>query len=252
MSVEGDFLYHYTTFATFEKILLSRCIRFTRLDYLEDMYEGHSKLSNVKKCVFVSCWVNTDEELIPHWKIYGDVKMRQGIRIGLPSCNLFDEIKHKRDTGESFIKLREPFKNWDNSSDWNALLYGPYRVEYVEQWPEPVIGDDKKSKVPWSGIGIKKLCKYTFEQETRFRITPPENSRTTFDQGQERHNDMLKKYIPQAIYIDHPITEQAFKKMQVMYSPLTEESRVKTIQLLCENYGLLGQPERRQLPILSV
>lgn len=260
----NNFLYHYTSFSTFEKILSSNRIRFTRLDKLEDMYEGHSDLlSNTKKCVFVSCWVETDEDLIPHWKIYGDVNMRNGIRIGLPKNNLFDNIQHSRDSNDHFISLVPPIKNWNNDNNWNALLHDSHEVTYVNKLSDSASLNNGTANLDWSTVGLAKIRQYEFEKETRFRITPPKDgslynyiksdgssSQEPEDLAYVQNPDIPKDANGEDVYyIDSPIKAEAFKKMKVMYSPLTEEARVETIKTLCKKYGIQEEPEKSKLPI---
>lgn len=76
-------IHHYTSIATLEAILLSRRLRFTRLDQFDDVLEAQTIAGiDFGAQFFASCWVKKDEEDIAQWSMYGDGQ--RGVRISLP------------------------------------------------------------------------------------------------------------------------------------------------------------------------
>ncbi len=77
-----ELIHHYTSIKTLELILKNRCIRFNRLDRVDDLSE-HKALRKYKldKYIFVSCWTEDAEESIPLWNMYSDGM--KGVRISL-------------------------------------------------------------------------------------------------------------------------------------------------------------------------
>lgn len=76
-------IHHYTDINTLALILKNKCVRFNRLDQVDDMSEAQATNKfNLAQYLFVSCWTDAAEESIPQWHIYSN-KMT-GVRISLP------------------------------------------------------------------------------------------------------------------------------------------------------------------------
>ena len=77
------YLYQYTTIEALECILKNRTIRLRPLSSMDDMEEALSKdCKAIGDLIFVSCWSEEPEEMIPMWYMYSD--QCKGVRIGLP------------------------------------------------------------------------------------------------------------------------------------------------------------------------
>ena len=77
-----ELLYHYTSIDRFAQILKNRTIRLSPLDKMDDLQENITKdIKNIGRFFFASCWTAEEEESIPMWNMYTDIKA--GIRIGL-------------------------------------------------------------------------------------------------------------------------------------------------------------------------
>ena len=90
------YLYHYTSIETARKILESRKIRFTRLDLLNDPYEGEFMLPEIdlyqgelRKVVYCSCWNADESESVNLWHIYTNMN---GVRIKIKSSMFKKEM----------------------------------------------------------------------------------------------------------------------------------------------------------------
>lgn len=81
-------IYHYTTIETLALILESRCIKFSRLDMLDDKTESEPfSVFNPLQYIFSSSYTYDDSENIPLWKMYAN--METGIRIEFDTDTMF-------------------------------------------------------------------------------------------------------------------------------------------------------------------
>lgn len=75
-------LSHYTSFETLNLILQNRTLMFNGLSNVNDKYEakrnGIEKYSNI---VFVSCFCNYPQEIVPFWYLYGNCDVNQKIML---------------------------------------------------------------------------------------------------------------------------------------------------------------------------
>lgn len=91
-----EYLYHYTSLETLALILENRTICFNSLLNVDDIEESEtSDLKNFGKYVYVSCWTDEKDEMIPMWNLY--TPDMHGVRIKLPA---FPFEKHKYKAGE--------------------------------------------------------------------------------------------------------------------------------------------------------
>lgn len=83
------YLFHYTSLEGLKSIIKSKNIRFTRIDKLNDPYDGSIPVSNVPfkktyfaKTTYVSCWTSQEKESISLWDLYTKMK---GFRLKMKS-----------------------------------------------------------------------------------------------------------------------------------------------------------------------
>ena len=100
-----EFLFHYTSIEGLAHILSSKKIRFSRLDFLDDMDEGGSAdILDWRKYFFVSCWSSSEEESIPLWSMYtNDMK---GVRLKVKT-DMFKKYRYSLDSVPSFMHLAD-------------------------------------------------------------------------------------------------------------------------------------------------
>ena len=112
-------IYQYTSIESLRKIIENKCIRFNRLDRVDDKaeYKHDSTVHDINiqlgKYTFVSCWTKQEEENIDLWNRYG--KGDKGVRIGMDE-NMF--VTYDVGTvNKSFFNAREYyFENFKISS----------------------------------------------------------------------------------------------------------------------------------------
>lgn len=109
------YLYHYTSIDAIKEIVDSQKNRFTRLDLLNDPYEGIVDFEDIKeypninqKVIYCSCWTPETSESVILWTIYTKMK---GVRIKVKS-NLFsyniDKYKAHPDCGKLICFVYDP------------------------------------------------------------------------------------------------------------------------------------------------
>lgn len=190
-----EFLFHYTSIEGLAHILSSQKIRFSRLDFLDDMEEGGSKdLIDWRKYFFVSCWTSTSEESIPLWSMY--TKNMTGVRIKIRT-DMFRKYLIDGESIPKFIKIAD-----DSTAPPDAKItiqsYMPYEEIHGEDyfvvppswreefWPFPVeyTNDEEKlnqqlihydSETNISTVSAFEIAKYKrevwrFQDEWRFRL----------------------------------------------------------------------------------
>lgn len=105
-----NIIHHYTNINKLALILKNKCIRFNRLDQVDDMSEVQATNKfNLAQYLFASCWTDDSEESIPLWHIYS--KNMTGVRISLPKEDIFN-----------YQPIQAP-TNWDVVTQ--GTLYSP-------------------------------------------------------------------------------------------------------------------------------
>lgn len=85
-------IYHHTNLEALIHILRDRCLKFNRMDNVNDIQENEFfKNDEIAKLVYLSCF-SYDDESIPMWNIYSS--HNEGIRIGLKidGESVFEEV----------------------------------------------------------------------------------------------------------------------------------------------------------------
>lgn len=185
------YLYHYTSIDTVKKIVDSQKIRFTRLDLLNDPYEGIVAFEDIKehpninqKIIYCSCWTPEASESVILWTIYTKMK---GVRIKVKT-NLFSDKFRFREIKEGFVPVSRiesiPFTDKELKGGIQEVD-GPIKITYVGNLKEvyqdaigtSIANEGKENEFPMYdislyGLGIKKLDYWKFENEWRYRICP--------------------------------------------------------------------------------
>ena len=77
-----EFLYHYTSLDSLEKILENRTLRLSPLTQMDDLEEKEIEdLKILASFCYVSSWTYESDEKERMWEMYGDHK--EGVRIGI-------------------------------------------------------------------------------------------------------------------------------------------------------------------------
>lgn len=188
------YLYHYTSIDTVKKIVAYKKIRFTRLDLLNDPYEGIANFEDIKehpnlnqKVMYCSCWTPKASESVILWTIYTKMK---GVRIKVKS-NLFsynNDIFRCREISNGFVPVSKikpiPFSDKELKNGIQEID-GPIKITYVSNLKEiyqdaigtRIANEGKENEflmynISLYDLGIKKLDYWNFENEWRYRICP--------------------------------------------------------------------------------
>lgn len=237
------YLYHYTSIDTIKKIVNSQKIRFTRLDLLNDPYEGIIDFEDIKehpnlnrKLIYCSCWTPEASESVILWTIYTKMK---GVRIKVKS-NLFSYnsgVFKCREIKDGFVPVSRikpiPFTDKELKCEIQEID-GPIKITYVSNLKEiyqdaigtRIANEGKENEflmydISLYDLGIKKLDYWKFENEWRYRICP----------YKEIHGD--KFAIENATYltpeyIDVPFCEEI---KEILVGPDVLDEQIEEIKL---------------------
>ncbi len=215
------YVYHYTSIDTLKKIVESKKIRFTRVDKLNDPYEGIHQFENLenysgeaRKLIYCSCWTDLKTESVNLWYIYTKMK---GVRIKMKSALFADTLKLK-ELKSGFIPYSEiepincNFLLNQNATQINKI-YGPFKIEYVNELSDTykhaishsIANQGRENEFQMNDIdlhelGIKKINHWQYENEWRFKINPFE----TVQGGDEAFKSGWAYGIINPEYIDIP------------------------------------------------
>lgn len=186
------YLYHYTSIETLKKIIETKKIRFTRLDRLNDPYEGIVELEGdfsidqARKCVYCSCWTDKSQESVNLWAIYTQLSMK-GVRIKMKPTMFSNELfLHEFNDGFIPVSVINPIKDFrylavDYPTEINTVI-GPFKVGYVETVCDTyksailtIPGTESADGVPSHNIftkelGLKKVNHWEYENEWRYKL----------------------------------------------------------------------------------
>ncbi|MBF4696094.1 DUF2971 domain-containing protein [Fusibacter ferrireducens] len=230
-------IYHYTSIKNLALILESKKMKFTRLDNVNDPYDGTvNDYESSQKLVYVSCFTKREDDSLPMWSMY--TNNMNGVRIKF-GHNLFGEIENKFWNGTA---ARERTINYFGG-DENTVIFGPILIEYksnVNDIQCSIISEGPGLKLfdPLR-IGLYKLDDWSFEEEVRYKILsfnamiggPREGS--VFEEKMEQ----VKEYIYEDIkWILVDLYEPALKKAEILLGPKVDEADEIIIRALVEKY----------------
>ena len=217
------YLYHYTTVETLKKILASSNIRFTRLDLLNDPYEGLIFMDNIprnkeffRKLIYCACFTEQAIESVNLWAVYTDMR---GVRIKLKS-NMFVENLSLMEHKDSFVpygnlddKLTRKIQIGKESFDLTiSRIFGPIKISYVHTLEEttgividgaiksPEVENDSFMRAyDLRELGLRKINYWNFEDEWRYKLQ--------FAEAVNEKNDLINYdyYVKSPEYIDIPL-----------------------------------------------
>lgn len=264
-----EFLYHYTSIEGLAHILSSQKIRFSRLDFLDDMEEGGSKDPvDWRKYFFVSCWTSTCEESIPLWSMY--TKSMTGVRIKVKT-DMFQKYQLDDESIPSFIKIADTsaappgskiklqtYFPYDEMHGEDYLVMPPsWRDEF---WPFPVeyTNDEEKlsqqlisynSETNQTMIKSFEIAKYKrevwrFQDEWRFRLychsAAPRSSMSKM--GEREYSELMVKELSKLgggirrefFYL--ALDDDAFNGVEILLGPKVDAAHEIMVKALIESH----------------
>ena len=181
------YLYQYTSVENLKKIIESHKIRFTRLDCLNDPYEGFFQTDRIdlnyedkRKWIYCSCWSAEKEENLPLWYIYTKLN---GVRFKMKT-NMFCKDMKLKECKDTFIPISPIQHIKYTSSETIRSVQGPIKIEYVndlKQMSKNIVGSSNHGKngqefimhdISLYEVGTRKLEHWKYENEWRYKICP--------------------------------------------------------------------------------
>lgn len=239
-------IYHYTSIDTLKKIISNKCIRFNRLDLLDDKseYKHSSTVHDINiqlgRYTFVSCWTKYEMENIDLWNRYG--RSDKGVRIGMD-----EDMFVTYDVGtqnKSFFNEREYyFQNFKISSYINSVSLKDviYKQDIINYYKEAIKDFKYGIAFKYDNIGIYKKKEWELQNESRFIIhaIPFEPSLInnnllsipySISEAYKRHMELSEK----SLYI--ALKREAFDNMEIiMGAKTTYDDRVSVENMLKEH-----------------
>ena len=264
-------IYHYTTIETLALILKNKTIRFSRLDTLNDLEEGHitSCDIDVGKLAYVSCWSENPKEAIPLWSIYGKDSM--GVRIALEKDMFKDyawTLEHCQENTPSIIPLH------GNSSlrkfkipitdlfIGRCTMYPPttvqsfyFPMQYVEDIKPYIEGSASViqkhiQSINHSNIGQYKHERWAFEEESRFIIyRHPIDIDEYFKKPtiETLSSGYINNRFDDLTFYDMHLKNDIFNSLEVRLSPSADESHMIIVDSLLKDYAPMAICEESKL-----
>lgn len=261
-------LYHYTTLDSLLKILASKKLRFTSLEYVDDSYEhqvsSNENYTKMGRYCYVSSWTKKREDYF-QWNLYGDKMNGVMIELNLDDIDNIDENFKKlfvmvedKTIGlipQGLDKLKSQMLQTEKSFVLDEVIYDDDKIY-------PLKVEIEKSRIyglPNIDIqGTEKIGKYkreswNFQEETRFRfMTVPwiindfkrmimfiDNLSNTNIDLVQIHNKLWRELIKrltndfelkQLPYIDLSLNDEFFERITIVLGPkLSKDSLNKRI-----------------------
>ena len=238
------YLYHYTSIKSLKSIIEHRTIRFTRLDLLNDPYEGFCKINDVqndlfKKLLYCSCWSYEGQEEIALWQIY---TKSVGVRIKVDSRmfgNAFTITEHK---SGYFPSQRISSININSALGYHKVnsVCGPIDVQYCMEENQlyqngiskSIVNQGTEKEFEMNDIdllemGIRKLSHWAYEKECRFISSPFVEIHAS--------NEVISQYFSLEMpeFIDIPLVMPI---EEILVGPETSNEDYNKLERLVSNY----------------
>jgi len=250
-------LYRYTNLGNLALLLKTKKIRLASLNDLDDVSESRTRDMGEDfggKYVFVSCWTDIEEEILPFWNMY--TPDMSGVRIGLPypyikvyyEEPISQDIGLKYSGGVTYIQLSQR-----HGPDYYVLDTNLIKIEYTDNEDKlnraiyTKYAEDKHS-FALGEIGKYKKMHWAFQSEWRFRAiiipsSPPPDKIEDY-QMKEVYAPMVDaaKLITQGkalsikdFYLQ--IDEDAYANMKILLGPKCKSGDIEIVNALKKTYN---------------
>lgn len=256
-------LYHYTTLDSLLKILASKKLRFTSLEYVDDSYEhqvsSDENYTKMGRYCYVSSWTKKREDYF-QWNLYGDKMNGVMIELNLDGISnidknfteLFVMLKDKN-IPQGLDKLKSQMLQTEGNFILGEVIYDDDKLQPLDIKIEEngMDGLPNTSIQGTEEIGKYKRKSWDFQEETRFRFMTVPWTKKDFDDIKGFVNkctednrviihhklnlDLLKRLtndfeLKQLPYIDLSLSDEFFKRITIFLGPkLSKNSLNKRI-----------------------
>lgn len=252
-------LFYYTTIQTLALILNSKCIRFRRLDFMDDLKEAEEfSVFNPLQYIFTFCLTRDKTENIPMWKMYSNLET--GIRIEFdkdtifnpkPKGTLIPMSQEKIDfpqyvctalcpldiINSDYICLFLPPQNSDAICQIISYKEIIYNDNFKDLYKKQLCYEDLKqrNRKVWLNphdFGFYKTKYWKFQKESRFLIhTIP------FADTAEKIQELLfKNKKLQTEYIDVPLSDGCLNNLVIRLSPKADYASRLIVESLTKGF----------------
>ena len=179
-----EFLYHYTSLDSLEKILENRTLRLSPLTQMDDLEEKEIEdLKILASFCYVSSWTYESDEKERMWEMYGDHK--EGVRIGmrvLPfqtySCTeeerkIIEGLGLTRNYDEMYVSVEDMIRGGfitGNQGDLSLFRKIKYTDDVKKRIPKIYSKKNRKRKISLYELGVYKNRSWEYQDEARYII----------------------------------------------------------------------------------
>ena len=179
-----EFLYHYTSLDSLEKILENRTLRLSPLTQMDDLEEKEIEdLKILASFCYVSSWTYESDEKERMWEMYGDHK--EGVRIGmrvLPfqtySCTeeerkIIEGLGLTRNYDEMYVSVEDMIRGGfitGNQGDLSLFRKIKYTDDVKKRIPKIYSKKNGKRKISLYELGVYKNGSWEYQDEARYII----------------------------------------------------------------------------------
>lgn len=261
----SEYLYHYTNIESLAMILKNKSIRFNSLCNLDDKLEDKiSDLHTFGRFVFISSWTSCDEELIPMWNMYTD--MKSGIRIKIKKNPFVTYFTSEKTNGDAVLTLDlvaggtmsldltniviEP-KEFLSSPSYalaspnsNSILH---EIKYTEDKalliPKIYNEELEFKRIELINLGKFKRTCWEFQKEWRYILCfYPISFKELSELKNNSMEEVLKRSLDPLYSLPFSsyflkIRQDAYKEMTVTMSPKLSEGHKEILYLLKDKYN---------------
>ena len=252
-------LFYYTTIQTLALILDSKCIRFRRLDFMDDLKEAEDfSVYNPLQYIFTFCLTRDKTENIPMWKMYSNLET--GIRIEFNKETIFaPSYKGTQIPKSSQEKIEFPHNIYTAlrpldiiNSDYGCLYLNTLSKESIITYKDVIYGDSYKEKYvnclyckddleqktrnisfKPHDFGFYKTKYWEFQQESRFLIHTFPFPKT--------HDELQKLACSnkklETEYIDVPLSDGCLNNLVIRLSPKADYASRLIVEALTKRYS---------------
>lgn len=251
------YIYHYTTIDALMQILKNRTIRFRKLTKTDDIEESKTgDIGEAGQYVFVSCWTESNEEILPMWHMYS--KEMSGVRIGLPFLPFkdysFEKIANQNIPEFSKIEANaKQYRDFTANEMIHNLKYtivatfyhdstiNDLKVIYTEDEnlikPNVLTTRPNLTSIAFQNVGKYKRTYWSFQKEVRYRLLvlpitniEIQNQLKSSNQGDTGSSRIIRQAKIDIDYFDMKIEDDYFEKMIITLGiALTPEQKSRIL-----------------------
>jgi hypothetical protein len=225
----------YTDLYALKKIIGNKCLRFTRVDELNDLVENQNMHDLWKKKVYVSCFTYREHESYFFWSTYCKCKPC-GVMISFQANTLqkLSFYPNEKCHGMPLDECRQTIQNSPFSENVSADTWGIYDYSCIDI---AYISRDIKFDEIEHFQGRIKYYEWDLECETRLRVAiRPKCLEVKWQGG---NNDIYLR--PDNKYLYAKIPLECLETMTITLSPFCNVSLREEVEKLLSENGLYNK-----------